>query len=159
MKISLKSGICRVLQRSRQLLWCHSGLGWWLPAMPSLKSESGVDSHLPTIMGDALASLLEDEDCQYIQEVAKGKGKSWRSSSVGEKCLLKSYFLFLKTEAWMYHRVIGNNPLSGPMYQQNCRNWCPATTLGMIFWVWFDLWRLLRETVSTCCSLLKVHCF
>ena len=38
----------------------------------------------------------------------------------------------------------------------NCRNWCPATTLGMSFWVWFDLWRLLRETVSKCCSLLEV---
>ena len=44
MKICLKSGICQVLQRSRQLMWCHSGVGWWLPAMPSLKSESGADS-------------------------------------------------------------------------------------------------------------------
>ena len=78
MKICLKSGICQVLQRSRQLMWCHSGVGWWLPAMPSLKSESGADSIVPTNMGDALESLLEDEDYQYIHEVTKGKGRSWR---------------------------------------------------------------------------------
>ena len=36
-------------------------------------------SILPTNTGDALASFLKNEDCQYIQEVTKGQGKSWRS--------------------------------------------------------------------------------
>ena len=40
--------------------------------------------------------------------------------------------------------------------QPNCGNWCPATALGMIFWVRFDLWRLLWETVPFSCSLLEV---
>ena len=54
--------------------------------------------------------------------------------------------------------VIGNNPLSGPM-QLNCWNWCPATTLGIIFWVWFDLWRLPRETVSNLAVYWKLYRF
>ena len=40
-----------------------------------------------------------------------------------------------------------------------CRNWCTATTLRIIFWVWFDLWWLLRQTVWTCCILLFVFSF
>ena len=67
--------------------------------MPSLKSESGADSILPTNMGDALAGLLENEDCQYKQEVTKGKGRSRRSSSVEGKFFLKSELLFLVAEA------------------------------------------------------------
>ena len=37
-----------------------------------------------------------------------------------------------------YIFVIGNVPLSGLAFL----NWCLATTLVMIFWVWCDLWRL-----------------
>ena len=89
MKICLKSGICQVLQRSRQLMWCHSGLGWWLSAMPSLKSESGADPILPTNRGDALASLLEYEDCQYKQEFQRQtqvlKKQFCRGKSFAEK--------------------------------------------------------------------------
>ena len=33
---------------------------------------------------------------------------------------------------------LGNIPLSGLV----SRNWCPATTLGIPFWVWCDLWWL-----------------
>ena len=33
---------------------------------------------------------------------------------------------------------IGNIPLSRLVF----RNWCLATTLGITFWVWCDLWRL-----------------
>ena len=84
--------------------------------MPSLKSESDADSILPTNMGDALAGLLENEDYQYKQEVTKGKGRSQKSSSVGEIFfLLKSELLFLIADAWIYHIVIGNDPLSGLM--------------------------------------------
>ena len=157
MKICLKSGICQVLQRSRQLMWCHSGLGWWLSAMPSLKSESGADPILPTNRGDALAILLEYEDCQYKQEFQRQR-LILKKQFCRRKVLLKSESLFLVAEAWMCHIVTGNNPLSRPM-QQNCRNWCPATTLGMIFWVWFDLWRLLWETISNSCSVLEVFCY
>ena len=32
----------------------------------------------------------------------------------------------------------------------------PCDSLGMYFWVWFDLWRLPRETVSKSCGLLEV---
>ena len=39
------------------------------------------------------------------------------------------------------------------------KNHCKVGTLWvrqLIFWVWFDLGRLFRETVSICFSLLKV---
>ena len=111
-------------------MWCHSGLGWWLSAMPSLKSESGADPILPTNRGDALASLLEYEDCQHKQEFQRQR-QILKKQFCRRKVLLKSESLFLVAEAWMCHIVTGNNPLSGPM-SQNCRNWCPATTLGMI---------------------------
>ena len=41
--------------------------------MPSLKSESAVDPILPTNMGDVLANLLEDEDCQCIAMYQTGQ--------------------------------------------------------------------------------------
>ena len=33
--------------------------------------------------------------------------------------------------------VIGNIPLPGPVF----RSWCLAITLGIMFWMWCDLWR------------------
>ena len=119
--------------------------------MLSLKSESGV---FKLSQATWLMMLLV----------------TWRTTSAWRRCqrqaatpeeavwwkqhLLKSDICF-QAEAWMYHIVIGNVPVSGLM-QPNCRNWCPATTLGMFFWVWFDLWRLPRETVSKSCRLLEV---
>ena len=50
--------------------------------------------------------------------------------------------------------VVGNILDSGPM-QPNSWNWCPATTLGTLFRAWFDLWRLLPETVSPSSILLE----
>ena len=86
----------------------------------------------------------------HNQEVAKGK----------QQILKKQFYENESTDLFSSRSldvspVIGNTPLSGLM-QLNCRNWCPATTLGIIFWVWFDLWRLPRETVSKPCSLLEV---
>ena len=34
-------------------------------------------------------------------------------------------------------------------------NFCLESTLGMCFWVWLDLWRLIWETVSNCSILLE----
>ena len=81
--------------------------------MPSLKSESAVDKILPTNMSDALASLLEDEDC-----LARGYQRQrqiLKKQFCGRKVLPKSELLYLKAEAWMCHIVMGNNPLSGLM--------------------------------------------
>ena len=74
----------------------------------------------------------------------------------GDKvCWKVNWFVFKLKPRCITIFVVGNNPVFWPMHP-NCRNWCPATTLGMFFWVWFDLWRLPRETVSKSCSLLKV---
>ena len=46
----------------------------------------------------------------------------------------------------------------------DCRNWCPATILGVLLWGWCDLWRLHAlwlEQFQTMCSFywkLLLHC-
>ena len=65
---------------------------------------------------------------------------------VSEAISLKKWW-HVNTEKWHPHTlsyepghifVMGNIPLSGFV----SRNWCLATTLGINFWVWCDLWRL-----------------
>ena len=82
--------------------------------MPSLKSESAVDPILPTNMGDALASLLEDEDCQCTRGCQRPR-QILKKQFCGRKVLPKGDLLYLIAEAWMCHIVMGNNPLSGLM--------------------------------------------
>ena len=102
-------------------------------------------------MGDALENLLKYEELpkHTIKKSPKASSRSWKGSSW----------------KWIFWSVFKQKPgciISDRKYSvvranaTNCRNWCPATTLGMFFWVWFDLWRLLRETVSKFCSLLEV---
>ena len=123
--------------------------------MLSLKSES---------VNAQTRSSLKTSDSAFV--ISFGK---WRTKvdAKGRQQILKRQFgednICWKVNRFVFKLkprcitifVVGNNPVSWPMHP-NCRNWCPATTLGMFFWVWFDLWRLPRETVSKSCSLLKV---
>ena len=106
---------------------------------------------------DAQACLLEYEELLLHKEDAKGK-QSILKKQFGGKSTCWKVICFQKPRC-ITITVIGNIPVSELM-QPNCRDWCPATTLGMFFWVWFDLWRLLRETVSMCHAVYwKWYCF
>ena len=70
-----------------------------------------ADPILPTNMGDASASLLEDEDCQCTRGCQRPR-QILKKQFCGRKVLPKNELLYLIAEAWMYHIVIGNNPLS-----------------------------------------------
>ena len=65
-------------------------------------------------MGDALASLLEDEDCQCTRGCQRPR-QILKKQFCGRKVLPKGDLLDLIAEAWMCHIVMGNNPLSGLM--------------------------------------------
>ena len=82
---------------------------------------------------------------------------SWRGSLVKTTFAEKRVVLKQKPGC-VTITVMGNIPDFGPMWP-NCRNWCPATILGMTFWVWLDLWRFPWETVSKSSSLLEAFMF
>ena len=65
-------------------------------------------------MGDALASLLEDEDCQRARGCQRPR-QIVKKKFCGRKVLLKNESFYLIAEAWMCHIVMGYNPLSGLM--------------------------------------------
>ena len=123
--------------------------------MLSLKSESGVfNSFQATWLRMLLYVFWKMINYLCTKKMLKAISKSWRGSLV--KTTFAEKWYFFQAEAWMSCILCeGNIPVSGLM-QPNCRNWFPATTLGMLFWVWFDLWRLPWETVSIACSLLEV---
>ena len=123
--------------------------------MLSLKSESGVfNSFQATWLRMLLYVFWKMKNYLCTKKMLKAISKSWRGSLV--KTTFAEKWYFCQAEAWMSCILCeGNIPVSGLM-QPNCRNWFPATTLGMLFWVWFDLWRLPWETVSISCSLLEV---
>ena len=81
---------------------------------------------------------------------------SWRGSLVKTTFAEKRVVLKQKPGC-VTITVMGNIPDFGPMWP-NCRNWCPATILGMTFWVWFDLWRFPWETVSSPALYWKLLC-
>ena len=124
--------------------------------MLSLKKRKWGAQIIPSSMADdAFVCLLKTEELLAHEEDAKGKQQFPKRQFWWKLHLLKSDMCF-QAEAWMSHILSeGNIPVSG-LKQPNCRNWCPATTLWMLFWVWFDLWRLPWETVSKSCSLLEV---
>ena len=110
---------------------------------------------IPSNMAEnAFVCLLKNEELLVHKEDAKGNQQILKRQ-FGENNICWEV-IFFQAEAWMSCILCeGNIPVSGLM-QPNCRNWFPATTLGMFFWVWFDLWRLPWETVSISCSLLEV---
>ena len=70
--------------------------------------------------GDASASrrLCQRQVQQVLKRQFGGNNISWKVVSVP------------KQKPGCVTFCDGNNPVSGPM-QPNCRNWCPATTLGI----------------------------
>ena len=130
MKIRSASWICQKLWPSRWLLRCHSGLKWWWTSTLPLKSESEgfisfqaewVVMHLQVFW--KARSTFAQRFCQrQVQQVLKrqfgGNNISWKVVSVP------------KQKPGCVTFCDGNNLVSGPM-QPNCRNWCPATTLGI----------------------------
>ena len=130
MKIRSASWNCQKLWWSRWLLWCHSGLEWWWTSTLPLKSESEglisfqaewVAMHLQVFW--KARSTFAQRLCQrQVQQVLKrqfgGNNISWKVVSVP------------KQKPGCVTFCDGNNPVSGLM-QPNCRNWCPATTLGI----------------------------
>ena len=123
--------------------------------MLSLKSESGVfNSFQATWLRMLLYVFWKMKNYLCTKKMLKAIRQILKRQ-FGENNICWEV-IFFQAEAWMsYILCEGNIPVSGLM-QPNCRNWFPATTLGMLFWVWFDLWRLPWETVSISCSLLKV---
>ena len=130
MKIWSASWNCQKMWWSRWLLRCHSGLEWWWTSTLPLKSESEglisfqaewVAMHLQVFW--KARSTFAQRLCQrQVQQVLKrqfgGNNISWKVVSVP------------KQKPGCVTFCDGNNPVSGLM-QPNCRNWCPATTLGI----------------------------
>ena len=92
---------------------------------------------------------------KLIWDSSEPLGSYWRNSSSSIWMALLKYLSDQRSNHWTsdhlfagkwptlahepgYIFVIGNVPLSGLVFG----NWCLATTLGITFWVWCDLWRL-----------------
>ena len=63
------------------------------------------------------------------RKMPKASSQSWRSSLV-KTIVAEKQSVFKQKPGCITITVIGNVPVSKLM-QLNCRNWCPATTLGM----------------------------
>ena len=142
MKVYLTSQACQKLWWSRWLQWCYSCLEGWLIANTE-KWKCG------RFQATCLLKM------KNIKKMPKASSKSWKWGLVEANMLKDDLFPSRSLDVSQSLYVVRNILDSGPM-QPNSWNWCPATTLGTLFWAWFDLWRLPRETVSKACSLLKV---